>query len=273
MGIWGHFTTWRDRRLRCPVDATGLVLDVGGGDQPHWRADVIVDLYPDEAEAAQRFNGGAARVDRPLFVADAADLPFNDNTFDYVVCSHTLEHVLDPAGSIRELTRVAQAGYIEVPHAGSAKLLDFPTHLWWCSLEDGVLVFRAKQARDFDPDIAQFIADPHVRRDLTALQARHFGDGICALRWEGSVEVLVEGEPDPRLLDTTGVEIPSPPRSAVAARALTGVIGRRALARRRRRRPVTYGELFSDASFGALDAELDVAVHRRATSDSASRSR
>lgn len=35
-------------------------------------------------------------------------LPFEDNSFDVVTCSHTLEHILDPSAAIRELKRVAR---------------------------------------------------------------------------------------------------------------------------------------------------------------------
>lgn len=34
-------------------------------------------------------------------------LPFDDNAYDTVVCTHTLEHILDLPGAIRELRRVA----------------------------------------------------------------------------------------------------------------------------------------------------------------------
>ena len=33
-------------------------------------------------------------------------LPFDDNEFDTVVCTHVLEHILDIAGAIRELRRI-----------------------------------------------------------------------------------------------------------------------------------------------------------------------
>ena len=42
-------------------------------------------------------------------------MPFADKTFDYAICSHVLEHVERPDTVIAELTRVAKAGYIEVP--------------------------------------------------------------------------------------------------------------------------------------------------------------
>ena len=59
-----------------------------------------------------------ARVSRPLFDADAADMPFADGAFDYAICSNLLEHVTDPEGVARELTRVAQSGLHRGPRGG-----------------------------------------------------------------------------------------------------------------------------------------------------------
>jgi ubiquinone/menaquinone biosynthesis C-methylase UbiE len=42
--------------------------------------------------------------------ADSFYLPFNDNSFDCVVASEIIEHVVDPAGFIKELFRVVKKG-------------------------------------------------------------------------------------------------------------------------------------------------------------------
>jgi 2-polyprenyl-3-methyl-5-hydroxy-6-metoxy-1,4-benzoquinol methylase len=49
--------------------------------------------------------------------ADVHDLPFKDNEFDVILCSETLEHVMDFKKAINELLRVAgKALIITVPH-------------------------------------------------------------------------------------------------------------------------------------------------------------
>ncbi len=115
--IVAKLRSFHRRRIRVPVEEHALVLDVGSGDKPSWRADVLLDGYPDDPHAGQRSGTGRTRVDRALFDADAAAMPFADGAFDYVICSHVLEHVPDPSAVIAELTRVARAGYIEVPEA------------------------------------------------------------------------------------------------------------------------------------------------------------
>ena len=188
------------RRIAIPVRAGDLVLDVGSGDKPHWRADVLVDRFPDAEHAVQRAGAEAARLSRPLFDADVTAMPFKDGAFDYVNCSHLLEHVLDPAAAVAELERVAGAGYVEVPAAGSARILDFPSHLWWCRLDDGVLTFEAKRALDFDPDIAAYVRESGVRDDLDAMFRRHLTARLLEVPWVGRLQHRVDGTPSAELL-------------------------------------------------------------------------
>ena len=83
MSLVRQVQSFRRRRITIPVDAPSLVLDVGSGDKPHWRADVLLDRFPGDDHGGQRSGASSARVDRPLFDADAADMPFADKVFDY----------------------------------------------------------------------------------------------------------------------------------------------------------------------------------------------
>ena len=73
---------------RHPGRRHGLVLDVGSGDKPHWRADVLVDRYVGAEHGGQRSGRAAAAVSRPLFDAEASAMPFADGAFDYA-CAPT----------------------------------------------------------------------------------------------------------------------------------------------------------------------------------------
>lgn len=197
---------WRlfvERRIAVPVRDDDLVLDVGSGDKPSWRADVLLDRYAGAEFAGQRSGRASARVTRPLFDADAADMPFADGAFDYAICSNLLEHVTDPVGVAAELTRVARAGYIEVPEAASAKIVDFPSHLWWCRLDETdptapTLVMTAKAAPYFDAEIDAYIERAGVRRSLDAVLNSKFEHRVVQLHWSGEVRLRTEGELDPR---------------------------------------------------------------------------
>ena len=42
--------------------------------------------------------------------ADICNLPFEDNTFDFILCNHVLEHIEDDIKAINELYRVMKPG-------------------------------------------------------------------------------------------------------------------------------------------------------------------
>lgn len=230
-----------ERRIAVPVGDDALVLDVGSGDKPSWRADVLLDRYVGAEHAAQRSGRAAARVSRPLFDADAADMPFVDGAFDYAICSNLLEHVEDPAAVASELSRVARAGYIEVPEAASAKIVDFPSHVWWCRLDetpDGpTLVMTAKQAPFFDAEIDAYIERAGVRDQLDAVLNRRFEHRVIQYHWTGSVRLRTEGALDPAFF-AEAMRAPGHQRGweATAAQALTAALTVRSRRRRRDRR-------------------------------------
>ncbi|HIP26841.1 MAG TPA: SAM-dependent methyltransferase [Flavobacteriaceae bacterium] len=50
--------------------------------------------------------------------ADILDLPFNDNSFDIVICNHVLEHIIDDKKAMQELYRVLKPngmGIFQIP--------------------------------------------------------------------------------------------------------------------------------------------------------------
>jgi ubiquinone/menaquinone biosynthesis C-methylase UbiE len=64
-------------------------------------------------------NSRADVSDFELLSASVIDLPFAGDSFDVVFYHHVIEHVSDPAGSLRELARVLRAGgliYVGTPN-------------------------------------------------------------------------------------------------------------------------------------------------------------
>lgn len=230
---------FHQRRIAVPVADDALVLDVGSGDKPSWRADVLLDRYTGAEYSAQRSGLASARVTRPLFDADAADMPFRDGAFDYAICSNLLEHVPDPAGVAAELSRVARAGYIEVPEAASAKIVDFPSHVWWCRLADEpegeTLVMTAKDTPYFDAEIDAYIRRAGVREDLDAVLNRHFEHRVIQYHWSGTVRLRTEGELDPEFF-AEALRAPGHQRGWEAAASQVLTAGLTFRTRRRRRR-------------------------------------
>jgi uncharacterized protein YbaR (Trm112 family) len=123
------------------IGENDLVLEIGSGDRPNPRSDVLVDRYIEDNTE----RGGNLKIDRPLVVADAHQLPFKDKSFDYVVCYHILEHMDDPAQFIREITRVGKRGWIQSPSEIAEKLFHWSFHRWYVNLVDGRLILHPLQ--------------------------------------------------------------------------------------------------------------------------------
>src|SRR5262249_12849961 len=89
------------------------VLEVGGGFYQFPRADVVTDIS--FSDSGGRNGAQLLFRERCTYVECPAEaLPFKDKEFDFVYCSHVLEHTLDPARGCAELQRVARRGYLEV---------------------------------------------------------------------------------------------------------------------------------------------------------------
>lgn len=140
---------WSLRRLYCPVKKDDLVLDVGSGGNPYYRANVLCDAY---LETEERFFE-ALIADRPIILARAERLPFKDGVFDFVIASHVLEHSADPKKFLEEIQRVGRAGYIEVPDAFMERLTNYRFHMLEITDVDGALIIRKKKGHIQDEEL------------------------------------------------------------------------------------------------------------------------
>jgi SAM-dependent methyltransferase len=94
-------------------------IEIGGAAQNDFEVDAInVDRYASldtvYKEAERRAWGRPKHVD---IVAPGDDLPFKDDTVDFVLASHVLEHIPDPIRALKEWVRVARRYvFLVVPH-------------------------------------------------------------------------------------------------------------------------------------------------------------
>ena len=133
---------WACRRLHCPVPRSALVLEVGSGGSPYFRANVLIDAYTETRER----HWAPFVTDRPSVLGKGESLPFRDKSFDFVIASHVLEHSTDPETFLRELQRVAKAGYIETPDAFMERINPYWDHRSEVTVRQGVLEVRKKTA-------------------------------------------------------------------------------------------------------------------------------
>lgn len=121
------------------IPKNALVLDVASGGKPYWRSNVLMDKFVDDDSE----RDASLVIDRDFVVGDVMKLPFKDKAFDFVIARHILEHLPDPVGFLRELERIARAGYIETPSPICEKIYGWPFHLWEVGSKDGKVTISA----------------------------------------------------------------------------------------------------------------------------------
>ena len=121
------------------------VLDIGSGSHPFPDATVQVER---SVERHQALPGAS-----PLQVtADIHDLPFRNKCFDFVYCSHVLEHVDDPLQACEEIMRVGKRGFVETPLISTDMLFAWARdmHKWYVVNIAQILCFFEYSQRQLD---------------------------------------------------------------------------------------------------------------------------
>lgn len=121
-------SVWRDLAAELPR-ARGRVLDVGCGSQPYrvLMAPDVDYVGIDIAEAEAHF--GYKMPDTIYYTGDT--WPIEDRSVDYVLCTETLEHVLDPVQFLGEAARCLRPGGTLLLTVPFAARWHFIPHDYW----------------------------------------------------------------------------------------------------------------------------------------------
>ena len=97
------------------------ILDIGCGQGRHCfgaymqaNLDVFgLDMGKEDVRKAKQnfvqFDEGSSKKSCIFLVGNAKKLPFADNSFDHVVCSEVLEHIIDFESALKEIKRVLKS--------------------------------------------------------------------------------------------------------------------------------------------------------------------
>jgi SAM-dependent methyltransferase len=152
-----------------PLDGAGRALDIGSGtgytteevfgDRPTVCLDLIeanLDYYRDQISAIE------GHPPTEFVMGSAIDLPFESESFKYILCSEVLEHLEDDNLAVAEIARVLQPdgkAVITVPYTG----LGFTGFLE---------LLRIKTVHDF-PGPEFHVRPGYDEKSMTALLNRH----------------------------------------------------------------------------------------------------
>ncbi len=188
-------------RFHLDIKSSDRVLDVGGGHNPHPRANVVVDKYTD----TNYHRSGDIKVltNQQFINADGEKLPFKDHEFDYVICCHVLEHVEDPVQFLGEIFRVGKRGYLETPSLIGEVLAPRESHKWIIHEHRNRLYLVDKKKLGFVSNgyyLGDFVQDylPKNSLGFKLTERTHPNMMTVRIEWESNFDYEVEPQ-DPEI--------------------------------------------------------------------------
>lgn len=177
-------------------------LNVGGWHRPINAATHVIDVNDYEfrlrqlafdPENQERFTR-ATWIQRDI--CDREPWPFPDKYFEFATCSHVLEDVRDPVWVLSELSRVAEAGYIECPNPAFELLTfaGFLPYVTWPKGPVGNAHHRWLVEIRGDEPLILFRLKPHdlIQRGryikCTRLHVVRWERSVSYVFWEGKIE-------------------------------------------------------------------------------------
>jgi SAM-dependent methyltransferase len=185
------------------------VLEIGPGAGPHPRSDVFLELKLDsEEEYVKQFGQDKKlQTEKEIVFYDGTKFPFTDKQFDYVICSHVLEHVPDVEYFLSEVFRVSRKGYFEYPLITYEYLFNFDVHFNFLKWDGKKLVYKKKSTthlNEFRPVQHFFLETLQKEYDTYFKKIPHFF--IEGFEWENSFPVSITN--DMNELVVHDIEIP-----------------------------------------------------------------
>ena len=151
------------------------ILDLGCGYTANKNATVVADVQ----DLSNFYK------DKKFIKINEKKLPFKDKEFDFVITSHVIEHVDDLDFFIKEIERISNQGYIELPSKLGDNLVfeNLTDHIWWFDYDDEKQVLLAEKKKQLiEPFITVSIAkklEQLFRKDL-----------ILELFWSNKIDVV-----------------------------------------------------------------------------------
>lgn len=183
------------------LPSTARVLEIGPGSSPFARADVLCDRYSRDSLDSFKQDGEVDRptYPQPVIIYPTVRLPFTDKAFDYVVCSHVLEHVCaeELREFVSELMRVAKSGYLEFPSFFLELIHNVGVHRWIMNVVDGeIRLMNKANLEECAPPIAKALSPVFKQFWLESPGfQQHYREylplWIIGLEWEQDIKIRI----------------------------------------------------------------------------------
>jgi len=167
------------------------VLEVGPGGTPHQRADVFLEKRHDDPMVAEGQRGftPSLQTSKEIVFYEGGRFPFDDKQFDYIICSHVLEHVEDIDAFLEEISRVGHRGYLEYPTIYYDYVYNFPEHSTLVFQRNNVLYWMPKAETELDRfQCVQNFFYESLRHGYTAMVDELRSFLFQGFEWEGRID-------------------------------------------------------------------------------------
>ena len=160
-------------------NANWNVLDIGCGYRANENASVVADVQ-DLSDFYKNKN---------FIKVEEKRLPFKNKEFDFVIASHVIEHVDDFEFFIKELERISNKGYIELPSRLADNLVfeNKNDHIWWFTYDDlNNQIIASKRNQ---------LVDPFITVSMAKILEKKFRESfVLELAWEDKIEYKIDNK-------------------------------------------------------------------------------
>lgn len=161
-----RYHLYQSRYFDFAIKSEDRILDVGSGHSPFPLATHLADIAIEDASIGRGASPFRHVTDKPVQECNLENMPFTRNAFDFIYCSHVLEHVEDPEKACLELMRIGKRGYIESPTRGKDIFLNstkVSNHKWFLQFDNGVLIFTECTAEEIEGLKSNILLDMHCK--------------------------------------------------------------------------------------------------------------
>ena len=154
-------------------------MDIGCGYRANENASVVADVQ-DLSDFYKNKN---------FIKVEEKRLPFKNKEFDFVIASHVIEHVDDFEFFIKELERISNKGYIELPSRLADNLVfeNKSDHIWWFTYDDlNNQIIASKRNQ---------LVDPFITVSMAKILEQKFRESlVLELAWEDKIEYKIDNK-------------------------------------------------------------------------------
>ena len=135
------------------------VLDIGGGSKPFPYATHILDKQ-DEKYNNQRYGRDLQLLKGQILISGTTDKlkEFKDNEWNFIYCSHILEHIDNLPEVLKEISRVGKRGFVAIPHyiGDFFAVNSAQGHKWFSDYKNEILYIKKREPLDFHNEFAGY---------------------------------------------------------------------------------------------------------------------